>query len=213
MQKMYLRAKVIEKKFPDTAQVTDQEVKEYYDKNRESKYSKPAMVKASHILIDTRGKNEQEKAEAKKQAETLLADAKKPNADFAALARANSADPTAKNNGGDVGFFPRSGAMEEPFAAAAFALKKDEISDLVETQYGYHIIKLTDRKEPTTRPFDDAAAGIREALQREKVGAQMQKYAEELRKSAKIVYPKGKEPASQPAPRMTPGTRPAMRVR
>ena len=151
----------------------------------------------------------EEKAEAKKKAEKVLAEVKKPDADFAALAKQNS-DCPSKERGGDLGFFPRKGAMVEEFSTAAFALKKGEISGIVETQFGYHIIKLTDLKQPT---LADVTPEVRERLSRQKIGDEVSKYTEQLRKTAKIVYPPGKEPASRPAmsmmPRPTP--RPGMR--
>jgi peptidyl-prolyl cis-trans isomerase C len=213
-QNHYLQVKLVEKLFPEQLKVTDADVKEYYDKNLESQYKKEAMVKASHILIGTRElKTDEEKANAKKKAADVLAEAKKPGADFAALAKEHSSCPS-KARGGDLGFFPRNGAMVEPFAAAAFALKVGEISDVVETQFGYHIIKVTERKDAATTSLADATPEIRETLKREKLGSELKKYAKDLRDKAKIVYPAGKEPATQPATSLlAPGSRPAVRVK
>jgi peptidyl-prolyl cis-trans isomerase C len=207
-RKPFLWAKVVEKQQADKIKVSDAEVKELYEKNADTEYRK---VKASHILIGTRDlKTDAEKAEAKKKAEQVLAEVKQPNADFAALAKQHSSCPSGKQQGGDLGFFPRKNAMVEPFAAAAFALKKGEISGIVETEFGYHIIKVTDRMEPT---FAEAAAGIRDTLQRQKIGEEIGKYSDEMRKTAKIAYPPGKEPASRPAMSMArpPTARPSAR--
>jgi peptidyl-prolyl cis-trans isomerase C len=208
LQRMLRRAKLIEKKFPEQIKVTDAEVKENYDKNLETVYKEPAKVRASHILFATRGKNDAEKAELKKKAEEVLTEVKKPGADFAALAKQHS-DCPSKEQGGDLNFFPREKAMVEPFAAAAFKMKVGEISDIVETEFGYHIIKVTDRREPSTTSLEEATPGIREQLRREKISGEMQKYSETLRKDAKIVYPKGKEPSTQPAMMGMGGMRPA----
>ncbi|NLX22680.1 MAG: hypothetical protein GXY55_13590 [Phycisphaerae bacterium] len=196
----YLQAKLIEKKFPDSVKVTDDEIRAHYDENLEEQYKKPEMVKASHILIGTQGAESPEaKAEARKKADTLLIEARKDGADFAALAAQHSSCGS-KTQGGDLGFFPREGAMVEPFAATAFALKKGEISDVVETQFGYHIIKLTDRREATTITLDQAREEIREEIRSDKVVKQEQEYAAELRKTAKIDYPdKAGAAATQPA--------------
>lgn len=212
---MLRRAKLIEKKFPELIKVSDDEVKARYDKDLESTYKEEAKVRASHILFGTKGKTEAEKAEAKKKAEEVLAEVKKPGADFAALAQEYS-DCPSKKNGGDLNFFPRQRAMVEPFAAAAFALKVGEISDVVETEFGYHIIKVTDRREANVTGLEEAKDDITEQIRREKIGTEMQNYAKELRKDAKIVYPPGKEPSTQPAdagmrPAARPATRPAPR--
>lgn len=198
LRRMLCRAKLIEKKFPDAVKVSEDEIKEHYDQNLESTYQQAAKVRASHILFGTRDKSDEEKAEARKKAEEVLAQLKKPDADFAALAQEHS-DCPSKNNGGDLNFFPREGAMVEPFAKAAFDLKEGEISDIVETQFGYHIIKVTDRQEASTTSLAEATDSIREHLHRQKISKQMQEYTAELRKDAKIVYPEGKEPATQPA--------------
>lgn len=198
LRTMLRRGKLIEKLFPEKLQVSEAEIKEHYEKNLESTYSQPAKVRASHILFGTRNKSEEEKAAARKQAEEVLAELKKPDADFAELARKHS-DCPSKQRGGDLDFFPRQGAMVEPFAEAAFALKPGEISDIVETQFGYHIIKTTDRQEASTTSLEDAKEVIREQLHRQKISKQMQAYSAELREDAKIVYPEGKEPTTQPA--------------
>ncbi|MBI4581517.1 MAG: peptidylprolyl isomerase, partial [Planctomycetes bacterium] len=142
LRSQILQVKLLEKLHPDRMKVTDAEVKEYYDKHLDREYKQGAMVRASHILIGTKDmKTDEEKAEAKKQAEKVLEEVKKEGSDFGALAKQYSSCPS-KDRGGDLDFFPRNGAMVEPFAAAAFALKTGEISEVVETQFGYHVIKV-----------------------------------------------------------------------
>jgi peptidyl-prolyl cis-trans isomerase C len=214
-----LQEKLIAKLYPDDLKITDKEVEDEYNKNLVRTYNQPAQVKASHILINTKKmKTDQEKAAAKKKIEDILAKAKKPDADFAALARENSDCPSGKR-GGDLGFFPRKGRMVEPFSAAAFGLKKGEISGVVETQFGYHIIKVTDRKEAKTVTLQEARSGIIDKLQMEKTRKLRTDYLAKLKESASVEYPPGKEPATRPArrpmrrsaPRMT-TTRPATKV-
>ncbi|MBN1345179.1 MAG: peptidylprolyl isomerase [Phycisphaerae bacterium] len=203
IKEQMMQTKLIESKFPDKVKVSDQEVKEDYEKNLEKRYKKPETVRASHILIGTReAKTDEEKAAAKKKAAEVLAEAKKPDADFGALAKAHSSCPS-KDQGGDLGTFPRKGKMVEPFAAAAFALQPGQISDVVETQFGYHIIKVTGREKARTVPMDEVKSSIRKSLERQKIGQEEQRYAEELKKTAKIVYPAGKEPKPEPAPAPT----------
>lgn len=193
-----MQGKLIEQKFADKLKISDEDVKAHYDEHKDTEFSTPVMVKASHVLIKTSPSDTAEaKAAAKKKAEEVMASAKKPGADFAALAKAESACPS-KEQGGDLGFFPREGAMVEPFAAAAFALKVGEISDVVETQFGYHVIKCTERKEAATTSLVDATAAIREEIRTQRMQEEGQNYTAQLRKDAKIVYPPGKEP--KPAP-------------
>ena len=88
--------------------------------------------------------------------------------------------------------------MLEPFAAAAFALKTGEISDIVETRFGYHIIKVTDKKAAVVVPLERASETIREHLRAEKIGGLKQRHVADLRKTAEITYPESRTP--QPAP-------------
>src|SRR4029079_13954738 len=118
-------------------------------------YSTPEQVRASHILLKTEGKDD---AAVKKQAEDLLAQLKK-GADFAELAKKNSQDEGSAVKGGDLDFFGK-GAMVPEFDKVAFALQPGQISDLVKSQYGYHIIKVTDRRAATTKSLADVRAQI-----------------------------------------------------
>jgi peptidyl-prolyl cis-trans isomerase C len=207
----YLQVQYIKQKYPDEVKVTDEEVQASYDEDVDARYKKPAEVRASHILIDTRqAKNEEERQAALAKAKEVLAEVKKEDADFAALAKEHSACPSSAR-GGDLGFFPRHGrgAMVEPFGAAAFDLKVGEISDVVETQFGYHIIKVTERHDAETTPLEQVAPAIRAQLEQQKVGVKLQERVNELREAATIEYPPGKEPPPPAPPTMTPMTRPA----
>jgi peptidyl-prolyl cis-trans isomerase D len=115
-------------------------------------YTTPEQIRASHILLTTEGK---EDAKVRAQAEEVLKEARS-GADFAALAKKYSQDESNAPQGGDLDYFSR-GRMVPAFEDAAFALKPGEISDLVKTEFGYHIIKLVDRKPAVVRPLSDPA--------------------------------------------------------
>jgi peptidyl-prolyl cis-trans isomerase C len=210
-----LQSKLVREKFAKDIKVADEDVKSYYDQNKESKYTQQEQVRASHILLATKdAKTDEAKAAQHKKAEEVLAEVKKPGSDFAALAQKYS-DCPSKTRGGDLNFFPRKGMMVEPFAEAAFNQKVGEVSGIVETQFGYHIIKTTDRKPGKTSSFDEVKDQIRREREAEKIQAASLKMKEELRKDAKIVYPPGKElatrPASQPSFPRNPGMSPMIR--
>lgn len=124
-------------------QTTDEEAKKFYDENA-SKFQGSEQRHASHILIGASANASPEaKAEAKKKAEQVLAEVKKNPAKFAELAKKYSQDPGSAEKGGDLGTFGR-GSMVKPFEDAAFSMKLGEVSGLVQSDFGYHIIKLTE---------------------------------------------------------------------
>lgn len=128
--------KLLEKEMEGKVEkVTEESAKSYYEENIK-RFTNEEQAKASHILIDIRGKDEVGKAEARTQAEDLLKQVK-DGGDFAELAKAHSSCPS-KSKGGDLGYFEK-GRMVPEFSQAAFALKIGEVSDVVETQFGYHI--------------------------------------------------------------------------
>lgn len=132
--------------------VNEDELKTYYDQNQQ-RLSGSEERRASHILVTApKSAPEAERAQAKAKADALLAQLRKSPDSFADLARKNSQDPGSAPNGGDLDFFAR-GAMVKPFEDAAFSLKKGDISDVVESEFGYHIIRLTDIKAPKQRTF------------------------------------------------------------
>lgn len=193
-----LQTRLIEKKYPEDLKVTDEDVRKYYEEHKEDRYSTPEMVRASHVLVDTRGlTTEDEKQEARAKAEKVLEEARKPDADFAELAREHSACPS-KAQGGDLNFFPRRGAMVEPFAAAAYALKPGEISGVVETQFGYHIIKVTERQEADVTPFDEVKEAIENEVEGMKVQEVREKHLAARREQSRIVFATA-DPATRPA--------------
>lgn len=146
--------------------VTAEEVKAYYDENQK-RYEVKEQVRASHILFKVGKKDgEAAEAEAKKKADDVYALAKKPEADFAELAKAHSQGPTA-SRGGDLSFFTR-GRMVPEFEQKAFAMKVGDISEPIKTQFGWHVIKVTDKKEGRQRPFEEVQESIEKLLKNKK---------------------------------------------
>lgn len=183
MKRAMVLERFLEQKFLSQAKVDEKEAKEYYDKHPEV-FKRPAKVRASHILIKLEpGADKAKQEQAKKTIEKLRARALKGE-DFAKLAKENSQGPTA-SRGGDLGYFQRR-QMVKPFADAAFALNKGEISPVVKTRYGYHIIKLTDKKPAGKVAFDKVKGRIQQALMRRKVQKAMGEYIKKLRQEAKI---------------------------
>ena len=144
-------------------QVSDAEAKAYFDKNQANL---PAKRHVAHILVAfPQGADDKAKAAAKAKAEEVLAKVKAKPADFAGLAKQYSQDPGSAQNGGDLGFFAKDGTMVKPFEDAAFSLKQGEISGLVETQFGYHILKVLE----VGQSFESQKAEIVQTLQQEKI--------------------------------------------
>jgi len=150
------------------------EVKKYYEDNIDQ-YSMPEQVRASHILLKTEGKDE---AEAKKQAEELLAKVK-GGADFAELAKKFSEDEGSRDRGGDLDFFGREQMVPE-FSEAAFSLEPGQVSDLVKSNFGYHIIKVAEKRPASTRPFEEVRTQIEDQLKWERVQKEAERRAADL---------------------------------
>jgi peptidyl-prolyl cis-trans isomerase D len=134
------------------------DIQRYYNDNIQQ-YQTPEQVRASHILFETAGKDE---AAVRKQAEAVLQQVK-AGGDFAALAKQYSEDEGSKANGGDLDYFGR-GRMVPEFETAAFDMQPGQVSDLVKSQFGFHIIKVVDKRPGSTRPLDEVRAQIQEQL-------------------------------------------------
>jgi peptidyl-prolyl cis-trans isomerase D len=158
-------------------QLPEQDIKTYYEQNLQ-RLSGQEQRRASHILINA-GKDapaaEREKARAK--ADGLLADVRKDSKSFAQLARKNSDDPGSAANGGDLDFFAK-GAMVKAFEDAVFALKKGEISAVVESEFGFHIILLTDIKAPATPSLEAMRPKLEADLREQQAKRQFAELAE-----------------------------------
>jgi peptidyl-prolyl cis-trans isomerase D len=160
-----------------TIQLPEQDVKTYYEQNLQ-RLAGQEQRRARHILINAAKDApaaEREKARAK--AEALLADVRKDPKAFAELARKNSDDPGSAANGGDLDFFAK-GAMVKSFEDAAFALKKGDISAVVETEFGFHIIQLTDIKAPSAPSFDSMRPQLEADLREQQAKRQFAELAE-----------------------------------
>jgi peptidyl-prolyl cis-trans isomerase D len=164
--------------------LNESDVKAYYDQNA-AKLSGPEERKASHILINApKDAPAAERAKAKARAQELLAQVRKAPATFADVAKKESQDTGSGANGGDLGFFAR-GAMVKPFEDAAFSMKAGDISDLVESDFGYHIIKLVEIKTPKQRSFEEMRAEIENDLKTQQA---QKKYAEAAEAFTNGVY-------------------------
>ena len=164
--------------------VSDAEVKAWYEGHL-SRYQQQEERRASHILITlAAGASDAEKAKAKAKAEEVLKDVQKNPTKFAELARQHSQDPGSAANGGDLGFFGR-GMMVKPFEEAVFKQKQGELSGLVQSDFGFHIIKVTGIKEGKQKKLDEVRAEIEGELKRQ--GAQ-KRYAEAAEAFTNMVY-------------------------
>ncbi len=174
--------KMMEAEVAGAVAATDADAKDFYDKNPD-KFAQPESVRASHILILTKDADEAAKKAARAKIDGVLKRVK-AGEDFAALAKENSQDGSA-SQGGDLGFFPR-GKMVPPFDQAAFALKPGEISDVVTTEFGYHIIKLTEKKAGSMVPFEEVKPRVVEYLSNQKKQQRVDGFIDEAKKRAKI---------------------------
>ncbi len=193
--------KLMEPQWADEINVTEDDARKYYSENPKQ-FEIPEQVRASHILIkpdisDPNIDPNEAKATAKAKAEDLLKQITE-GADFAELAKTNSGCPSGAK-GGDLGFFGK-GQMVAPFEKAAFQLKPGQLSDIVETKYGYHIIKVTDRKDVSVVLFEQTRDEIIKGLVRKKQAEFIKEYIQSLKDKAHIVYPPGKEPESMSHP-------------
>jgi peptidyl-prolyl cis-trans isomerase D len=165
--------------------INEADLKSYYEQNV-ARLAGQEERRASHILVAVpKGAPQAEKDKARAKAEELLAQAKKNPAGFAELAKKESQDPGSAPRGGDLDFFAR-GAMTKPFEDAVFAMKeKGEISGVVESDFGYHVIQLTDIKTPRQRSFEEVRAELETQLKREQA---QKRYAELAETFSNTVY-------------------------
>ena len=168
--------------------VSDDDLKAVYQQNIQQ-YEVPNRVHAEHILLTTVGKTDAEVAEIKTKAEDILGQARKKGANFEDLAKKYSEDPGSKTKGGDLGWLVQGQTVPE-FEKAAFTLPKGEISDLIKTQYGFHIIKVLDKETAHTKTFDEVKDTLRTPLLLQKADAQgnsiADKMSADIRQSNKV---------------------------
>ena len=168
----------VQKKFFEGTNVSDEDIKKYYEEYPE-RFVKREEIRASHILF-----GESDKETALNVHEKLTED----KGDFEEHAKTHSICPSGKD-GGDLGFFDR-GKMVPEFEQAAFSTPAGQISDLVQTQFGYHIIKVTDKKEAGKYEFDEIKESLKQSMINTIVNHKIRKYTEGLRKKAEIVIDK-----------------------
>ena len=154
--------------------ITDDELLKYYTENQES-FFEPEQVHARHILVNT-----------KEEADTLLLQLKEGIIDFSELAKEKSTDSSA-SNGGDLGFFTK-GQMVKEFEDAAFSLKPGEISEVVQTQFGYHIIKCEEKKEEYSPTFEEAKEKVIAIMRSQRENEAISTLISKLKEEAVIVY-------------------------
>ena len=166
------------------AVIADEEARKYYTSHAE-RYKTGETRRASHILIRVdSGAPEAAVAAAKAKADQLLEQVRKTPADFAKIAKDNSQDPGSAAKGGDLDWFSR-GAMVKAFEDVAFTLKEGQISDVVRSDFGFHVIRVTGVRPERVKPFDEVKAEILAELKRE---AGMKKYADAAEAFGNTVY-------------------------
>jgi peptidyl-prolyl cis-trans isomerase D len=167
--------------------VTDKQLQEYFDNNND-KLLGPEQRRASHILIAAgMSSSASEREKAKARATALQAEVVKAPDTFAQVAKANSQDPGSAEKGGDLNFFSR-GEMTKPFEDAAFALNVGEISKVIESDFGYHVIKLVEIKKPKSKTFEELKPQLDAAVRQQLA---QQKYAEVAEQFSNAVYEQG----------------------
>ena len=175
----------LDRKVTSSVKVTDDEVSSFYQDNSEN-FRVKEQVRASHILVEVLpGDSPGERAQKRKKLSSLQEEIGQ-GADFADLATRYS-DCPSKSQGGDLEFFNR-GEMVESFEDSVFKMQKGEVSDIVETDYGYHLIKLTDRRDAGLLPLEDVREKIISLLERQKKEKAVGDYVRELRNTATIEH-------------------------
>jgi peptidyl-prolyl cis-trans isomerase C len=173
----------IDKQFAEKITVSDEEAKSYFDSHPEA-FNSPEQVKARHILIKVDPKaDESQKAASRKKTEEIQQRLKKGE-EFSTLAKEYSQCPSSAE-GGDLGSFQR-GQMVKPFEDAVFALEPGEVSGIVETEFGYHLIKSVDKKPKASFAYNDIKEKLQQHLKQTKVQGQVNEYVKELKKKAKV---------------------------
>ncbi len=184
IKKMLQQQRWLESQLSGKTEISDEEAKKFYEENK-TEFEQPETVKASHILFRVNKEDSEEVVNQKlKAAQGAEARAKKGE-DFSALAKELSEEPGAKESGGDLGFFPKDRMVPE-FAEVAFSEKVGEISNPVRTQFGWHVIKVTEKKPAGTLPYDEVKGQLITYLKAKKQEEAAQQVLKSLRDSAKI---------------------------
>jgi len=170
-------------KFVEKVTLSEDEVKAYYESNSES-FKQQEQLRASHILIKVDPQEDRSERTSARMTIEKIQQKLRQGEDFAALAKEFSQCPSS-SNGGDLGYFAQ-GQMAKPFEDAAFALMPGEISDVVETTFGYHLIKVNDKTPETVMAFDDIKDGLKRYLTQQKVQKEVVLYVQKLKEQATV---------------------------
>ena len=184
IRKMLQQEQWLESQIAGKTEVTDEEAKQFYEANK-AEFQQPDTVKASHILFLVSKDDSQEIVDQKLEAAKTAEARAKKGEDFGALAKELSEEPGAKESGGDLGFFPKDRMVPE-FSEVAFSQKVGDISDPVRTQFGWHVIKVTDKKAAGTVPYEEVKAQLIAYLKAKKREEAAQALLKSLRTSAQI---------------------------
>jgi len=184
LRKQMGRMKLVQMRVTPKVKVSEEDLKAAY-----TQYSKletgDSEVHARHILVQVDPSAPAEKVEAaRKKAEALAAEARKPGVDFAALAKAKSEGPSAAD-GGDLGYFKR-GVMVPAFERVAFSLNEGEVSEPVRTQFGWHILKVEEKRAVDVAPFEQVKGELEAKLKMQKTEKYVEQYVQELRQKASV---------------------------
>ncbi len=198
IRKMLQQEQWLESQVAGKTEVTDEEAKQFYEANK-GEFQQPDTVKASHILFLVSKDDSQEIVDQKLEAAKTAEARAKKGEDFMALAKELSEEPGAKESGGDLGFFPKDRMVPE-FSEVAFSQKVGDISDPVRTQFGWHVIKVTDKKAAGTVPYEEVKAQLIAYLKAKKREEAAQALLKSLRTSAQI-----ENTLPLPAPAPSPG--------
>jgi peptidyl-prolyl cis-trans isomerase C len=176
--------KMLQSEVETKVAVKPEQVADFYQNNPDT-FAPGARARASHILISfPQNADAAAKQTARTKADAILKDVK-AGKDFAALAREHSQDPGSAQNGGDLNFFER-GQMVGPFDQTVFAMTPGQTSDIVETQFGYHIIKLTEKQPSRTVPLDEVRPQIQQFLENQARQQATQAFVESLKAKGKV---------------------------
>jgi peptidyl-prolyl cis-trans isomerase C len=177
-------AKLVSDDIAKTVTVSDADIEKFYQDNPKS-FTAPEQVRARHILIQVPADADEVKKKAAREKVDGLLEQVKKGGDFAELAKANSEDAGSAPNGGDLGFFGR-GQMVKPFEDAAFGLKPGEVSGVIESQFGFHIIKVDEKQDSRVVPLAEVKDRVKEYLQSQKLQQAIEARAKALREGAKV---------------------------
>ncbi len=193
---------LVDKLFSPDTKATDEEILAFYNDNPDQ-FQQPEQVEASHILIKVEPEDtDAQKAEKREQLAALQQQIA-GGADFAALAEANSQDVGSAQKGGSLGYFGR-GMMIKPFEDTAFALQSGEVSDIVETRFGYHLIKVTGKKEAGIVPLEEVKEQVGVFLVNQKRQQAIGEFLKKLHEGASIEYGQDFQPVMPPTGQFPP---------